>query len=59
MCAGMTKTYGYGLADTGIGACYECGFSNKRERDHFNASMATMSISAKLMLSPAITQQKV
>jgi hypothetical protein len=59
LCAGGAHRDGDRLADAGVGAGHEGGAALKREGAHRRSAIATMSMSVKSTLSPAIAQQKV
>ena len=50
---------GDGLADAGVGACHQGAFAFQGKRAHRRSPMATMSMSVKSTLSPAMAQQNV
>ena len=53
-----SETYGDRLSDTGIGPGDDGAAAGKIERVHRRLSIGTLSMSVKLMLSPAIAQMK-
>ena len=50
---------GDGLADAGVGTRHQSAFAFKRKGVHLRSPIATMSMSVKSTLSPAMAQQKV